>query len=298
MRTSPDCYPCFVRQAEKAARMMSSDSTIHDRIVRDVLSLTNEQDEKVTPPLLAQLIHRRLRELTGKADPYAQAISVHNQLALGLLPELRAEIKNSADPLMMAVRLAIAGNIIDLGAGNEVSEADVRQSIHQALTEPFADEKREFRESVKNAKDILYLADNAGEIAFDRLLIEQLLPKQTTLAVRGAPILNDATIIDAREVGLHELVEIIDNGSDAPGTILDDCSPEFINRFLEADMIIAKGQGNYETLSDTPYEIYFLFKTKCPVVAAHVGLPLGTQVLLRSQPGFSKLKRQRRGDVS
>ncbi|MBU0692521.1 DUF89 family protein [bacterium] len=297
MRTSPDCYPCFVRQAQKAAKMISSDAAVHEKIVRDVLSWTNELNEEATPPLLAQLIHRRLRELTGSIDPYEHAKSIHNQLALRLLPELRGEIEKSSDPLMTAVRLAIAGNIIDLGAGNDVSESDVRQSIHQALTEPFADEQEEFRQSVESASDILYLADNAGEIAFDRLLIEQLLPKKITLAVRGAPILNDATIVDARAVGLHELVEIIDNGSDAPGTILEDCNSRFIDRFLEADVIIAKGQGNYETLSDTPYEVYCLFKAKCPVVAAHVGLPVGTQVLMRSRPGFSQLKYGRRGDA-
>jgi hypothetical protein len=103
--------------------------------------------------------------------------------------------------------------------------------------------------------------------------------------VRGAPVINDATMADARAVGLHEIVEIIDNGSDAPGTILEDCSEDFRRRFSEADLILAKGQGNFETLSEQPRNIFFLFKVKCPVIAAHVGLPVGTHVLARSRAG-------------
>ena len=158
----------------------------------------------------------------------------------------------------------------------------MRRSIDQALAEPFTGDQDGFRQALSKAHKILYLADNAGEIAFDRLLIEQLLPERVTLAVRGAPVINDATMDDARAVGLHEIVEVIDNGSDAPGTILADCSEDFNRRFAEADLILAKGQGNFETLSDDHRKIYFLFKAKCPVIAAHVGLPVGTHVLARS----------------
>lgn len=136
---------------------------------------------------------------------------------------------------------------------------------------------------LNEAQRILYLADNAGEIAFDRLLIEQIGPARVTVAVRGGPVINDATITDARAVGLHEIVEIIENGSDAPGTLLDDCSQEFKWRFAEADLILAKGQGNFEALSDEPHNIFFLLKAKCAVIAAHAGVPLGTHVLVRSE---------------
>jgi len=132
---------------------------------------------------------------------------------------------------------------------------------------------------VIGAKSILYLADNAGEIVFDRLLIEQLPRERVTVAVRGAPILNDVTWVDATTVGVDTLVKVIDNGSDAPGTVLADCSDAFQKQFAEADLIISKGQGNFETLSDSPENIFFLFKAKCPVVADQVGCPVGTQVL-------------------
>ena len=113
----------------------------------------------------------------------------------------------------------------------------------------------------------LYLADNAGEIVFDRLLIERLPAEKVTLAVRGGAVLNDATLIDAENTGITELVEVIRNGSDAPGTILEDCSEEFKRCFAAADLIVAKGQGNYESLSHFKKKIYFLLTVKCSVVA-------------------------------
>jgi uncharacterized protein with ATP-grasp and redox domains len=180
------------------------------------------------------------------------------------------------------LHLAIAGNVIDLGAKANVTEADVRDDIRQALTEPLIGEQDAFCRAVAKARRILYLADNAGEIAFDRLLIEQLSPARVTVAVRGKAVINDATMADARAVGLHDIVDIIDNGSDAPSTLLDDCSQEFRQRFAAADLILAKGQGNFEALSDEPYNLFFLFKAKCFVVADHLGVPVGAHVLARS----------------
>ncbi|HQH71424.1 MAG TPA: ARMT1-like domain-containing protein, partial [bacterium] len=196
------------------------------------------------------------------------------------LPELKAMIDTAPDPLITAARLAIAGNVIDMGVNGTVTETDVRRSIQHALEEPFTGDSAGFQQAIVQARDILYLADNAGEIVFDRLLIEQLPPGRVTVAVRGAPILNDATLTDARAVGLHEIAEIIDNGSDAPGTVLEDCSPEFNRRFAAAGLILAKGQGNFETLNDESRGIFFLFKAKCPVIAAHAGVPVGAQVCM------------------
>jgi uncharacterized protein with ATP-grasp and redox domains len=261
--------------------MVSTDRSVHERIVREVLLWASEMDLDQSPAVVGQRIHRRLREITGVEDPYRAAKDHFNRLALSLLPELKAEIEAAPDRLTMAARLAIAGNVIDLAMNGNVTESDVRRSVSQALTEPFAGEQNGFRQAVTEARSILYLADNAGEIVFDRLLIEQLSPARVTLAVRGGPIINDATRADAQAVGLHEVAEIIDNGSDAPGTLLEDCSQEFKRRFNEADLILAKGQGNFETLSDDPHNIFFLFQAKCPVIAARVGLPVGMHVLAR-----------------
>jgi len=282
MKTSLDCMPCFVRQALDAARMASMDPAIHQRMMREVLSWAAEMDLNVPPPAMGQRIHRRLREISGVADPYRAAKDRLNRLALSLLPGLRAEVEAASDPLVMAARLAIAGNVIDMGVNSNLTESAVHQSIRQALAKPFAGDPDGFRQAVTEARSILYLADNAGEIVFDRLLIEQLPAGRVTLAVRGFPVINDATMADARAAGLCEMVEIIDNGSDAPGTILEDCSQDFVRRFREAGLILAKGQGNFETLSEEPGNIIFLFQVKCAVIGKEVGLPAGTHVLFRS----------------
>jgi len=253
--------------------------------MREVLHWTEEMDLHQSPPAMAQRIHRRLREITGIEDPYLAAKTQQNRISLKLLPELRANIQFSNSPLMTAARLAIAGNMIDMAVNGNISEVDVHQAVQQALSEPFYGEQERFLQAISKARSILYLADNAGEIAFDRLLIEQISPEPVTLVVRGAPIMNDATLADARAVGLDGFVEIMDNGSDAPGTLLDDCSQEFRRRFAEADLIIAKGQGNYESLSNQPGNLFFLFKIKCPLVANHMMQPVGTQVLAYSSYG-------------
>lgn len=262
--------------------MVSRDFVVHEQIVRDVLGWASEMDLAQPPPAMGQRMHRRLRQITGVADPYRATKDRQNRMAMELLMELRSQIASDPDPLALAAKLAVAGNVIDIGINGSVEEQDLRQAVSQALEEPLAGDWAGFRQAVDKAGSILYLADNAGEIAFDRLLIEQLSPGRVTLVVRGAPVLNDATMADAQVVGLHEIVGLIDNGSDAPGTILGDCSEAFNRRFAEADLILAKGQGNYETLGDAPRSIFFLFKAKCPVVAAHAGLPLGTHVLARS----------------
>ena len=262
--------------------MVSADNTVHVQVIRDVLHWAGEMDLNQTPPAMAQRIHRRLREITGRNDPYRRAKDRLNSLALELIPALRAKIESANDPLAMAARLAIVGNVMDMGVNGKLTAADVRYAMNLALTEPFFGELEQFRQAITEAQSILYLADNAGEIAFDRLLVEQILSKRVTVVVRGAPVINDATLIDAQAVGLDEIVEVIDNGSDAPGTILSDCRPEFRHRFAEAEMIIAKGQGNFESLSNEPRNLFFLFKVKCSVIANHIKQPTGTQVLTQS----------------
>jgi damage-control phosphatase, subfamily I len=280
MKSYLDCVPCFIRQALDAVRMATDDPASHEQIVRDVLRLASGMDLSESPPVMGQRIHRRLRELTEGGDPYALVKARFNRLALEMLPELTARVSLADDPLEMAVRLAIAGNVIDMGVKSGITEDEVRHGVSQALREPLYGDLDAFRRAVESAEHILYLADNAGEIVFDRLLVTQLGPERVTVAVRGTAVINDATIEDARAAGLDGLVEVIDNGSDAPGTIVSDCSKTFQERFYAADLIIAKGQGNFETLSDESGNIYFLFKAKCPVIAAHVGLPVGAHALI------------------
>lgn len=280
MKIGLECIPCFVRQALEAVQFVTDDQKSGERILKQVLfRMANESFDK-TPPSVGGDIHRIVRCLSGESDPYREIKRDSNELIMGLMPSLKARIKSSPDPFETAVRLAIAGNIIDSGQGNHIGKKKIQDAVSQCLDQSIrTDMLNELREQIGNASHILYLGDNAGEIVFDRLLIEEMNGCRISFAVRGAPVLNDALIDDARMVGLDTLVEVIDNGSDVPGTILEKCSEEFKGLFRDADLVIAKGQGNYETLNDEERKIFFLLKAKCPVIANDIGCQEGDIVI-------------------
>lgn len=239
-------------------------------------------DFRNSPPVMGQYVHRLIRRLVADDDPYRNIKDRFNRLALALYPEIEKRLEGSRDPLETAVRLAIAGNIIDLGSNSDLEDSRVEEAIEGSLVAPLSKSAVEdLRESAGRATSILYLGDNAGEIVFDRLLIGQLPRQKVTYVVRGSPVINDATMSDAVATGMTDLVEVIDNGSDAPGTMLETCSAAFRRRFQYAELVIAKGQGNYETLSETNRNIYFLLKVKCPVIARHIGCDVDDLAMLR-----------------
>jgi len=285
METTLDCMPCFVRQALDAVRMVTDDIDDTGRMLREVLLEMSQMSTHQSPVVMAQRIHRLVRQLAGDVDPYRDVKDRCNLMALGLYPRVEEMVRGSSEPLEMALRIAIAGNTIDFGPHQHVDEKHVDEAIAHALKSPLNGDLAGFIDAILRARSILYLTDNAGEIVFDRLLIEQLGPERVTVGVRGMPILNDATMADAEVAGLTGLVEVIDNGSDAPGTLLDDCSEEFRRRFDEADMVIAKGQGNYESLNDAGREVFLVLKAKCPVIAAQLGYPVSSLVVKRGGCG-------------
>ena len=283
MKTYLDCIPCFMRQCLDSARLVTDDEQIHQQVLSDVLELLGKMDLSQSPPAMARLIHQRIRERTNNPDPYSESKKRHNALALKLYELLRPNVVSADDAFEAAVRLAIAGNIIDLGAKTSLSDNHINKTINESLTASIDHKLIEQLESeIKKAKNILYLTDNAGEIVFDRLLIEQLPTDKMTVAVKGAPVINDATMEDAVEAGLTKLVKVIDNGSDGPGTILDTCSKSFIDEFEKADLVISKGQGNYESLSGINKNIYFLLKAKCPVLADDIGCQVGQMIIKKN----------------
>jgi len=282
MKTYYDCIPCFVRQALDSVRIFTDDEKIHEQVLREVLSSISKMDMSQSPPMMGQIIHQRIRKLTNMNDPYRDMKKRFNQFALGLYPKLKIQVESSPNPLKTAVHLSIAGNLMDLGVKSHLNESDINKAIERVMSAHLNGDMKVFVKSVSAAKNILYLADNAGEIVFDRLLIEQMPRKKVTVVVRGAAVINDATMFDAKAVGLTDLVEVIDNGSDAPGTILNQCREEFRERFVMADLIIAKGQGNYETLSDIQKDMFFILCVKCPVIARDIGCEVGSLVMQSS----------------
>lgn len=288
MKTHLACIPCLARQALDAVTEGVADPARREPLLRQLLRDLADDDWSGTPPAMAQRLQRSIREALGDSDPYRAIKDRMNRMARDLLPALRARIAAHPDPREAAVRVAIGGNLLDVGAKTQIAAEDLPAHLETIWTQPLCGDVASLFAAAERAQSILYLADNAGEIVFDRLLIEQLPVGKVVVAVRGAPVLNDAVRADAETAGLPELVPVVDNGSDAPGTILDDCSADFRARFAAADLVIAKGQGNYETLSETDRPIYYLFTVKCPLVAARVGEPVGSLVakaIVRRQDG-------------
>ena len=276
MKTYLDCYPCYLRQALDAARRAGSDEG-QQRVVLDrVLDLLRRIRPSSTPPEIGDQVHRIVRQELGDGDPYRVAKEASTREVLAFYPRMKALLAEADDPLETAVRLSIAGNIIDFGL---VREYDLLDVVERALEQPFAiDDRVALREALAQVDQVLYLADNAGETVFDRSLLE-VLEVPAVYAVKGGPILNDATREDALAAGIDGVAEVVSTGSDAPGTILDRCSEEFHKLYEEAELVIAKGQGNYETLSEEGRKVFFLLQAKCPVIARDLGVPVGSMVL-------------------
>ena len=282
MKTEIECFPCFLRQTVIALKQLDGlQDDLQQEILHEVLSIIQKADMNKPPAYSTTFIHRTIRDRIGQ-DPFKKIKSVYNTIAMGLYPELKEKVSSSRDPLWTAARLAIAGNIIDFGIFTSI---DISKSVGNALKETIAvDDYDSFKKAVNETDTILYLLDNSGEIVFDKLLIEELLRKgkKVKAVVKGSPVLNDVTMDDACQTRLTELCEVVDNGSDAIGTILEWTSPEFQAHFQSADLIISKGQGNFETITDNGKRTYFLFQSKCEVVSKDLGLSSGSMLLKKS----------------
>ncbi len=279
MRTYLECIPCFFRQALEAARMVTEDECKQKAVLDAVALKIPNFPLEATPPEMGSTIYGAVREITNHGDPYRVVKEESNRKALTLYPELKRKVEEAEDPLLMAVRFAIAGNVIDFGANPGF---DLDQELEEIETRPFAVfDYQVFKKALGQADEVLYLGDNAGEIVFDRLLIEQL-SKPVVFVVRGAPVINDATLDDAQVAGIDQVAKVISSGIAVPGTILRLCSKKFLQHYEKASVIISKGQGNYETLSEEKRSIFFLLKAKCPVIARHLEVEVGDIVLKKA----------------
>jgi uncharacterized protein with ATP-grasp and redox domains len=267
MNTSPNCLPCFMNQAEYTAGLATDSLSLRKEIMDQAAKLIPSFDLKLSPPENSVFLYRMIAEKSNNNDIFAELKAQSNRTALEMLPVMEDKIRYAPDPLDTAIRLAIAGNIIDYGSHQEF---DVQKTIDRCLTDSLAISDLEvFKGDLRRAQNILYLADNCGELVFDRLLIE-ILDRPVTLAVKEKPIINDALRFDAEYCGLSLNCRIISNGTDCPGTPINNCSRDFLKEFEAADLIISKGQGNFETLSAIDAPIYFMLMVKCPVVANHI----------------------------
>ena len=284
MKSALDCIPCFVAQALSVARLATADEPVRERIVREALRAASEADLSLSPVSFGRGIHRRVRELTGQADPYLSIKQEANRLALALLPAWRERLQSAENPRLAAVKLALAANVIDFGIKGDLTAEQIPAALESSFAGPLKGNVDAFFAAAERAPHILFLADNAGELVFDRLLLEMLPHHKITVAVKGGPAINDALRADATAAGLDGWVEVIDTGCDGAGIVLEACSPEFQQRFASASLILAKGQANYESLDGCGQNVFFLFKVKCPVVAKHIGHAVGSLVLHHDVP--------------
>jgi uncharacterized protein with ATP-grasp and redox domains len=272
MQTTRDCLPCFLRQASYVATLCSAEPVVRQRIVDSVAALLPTLDLRLSPPENAVAVYGLIAELGGCPDPFVDIKRQSNTFASRLRPQLAAlQSRGPGDPVQKAVKLAMAGNIIDYGAQQSF---DLDGTVAACLDrEPWGAAVEEFLADVDRARHLLYLGDNCGELVFDGLLMELLysMGKDVTLAVKSKPIVNDALLEDAAACGLDRYCRVIANGTGCPGTPLATCSNEFKELFAAADLIISKGQGNFETLSGTAGPIWHLLTVKCTVVAGHLG---------------------------
>ncbi len=274
------CYPCFLRQVLSVCDVLKAGEEEKKAVLVKVMRYLVGAPTDVPPPYLSREVYNIISKEFGVDDPYREIKKASNKMALRLYPELKKRVKESEDSLYEAVKVAIIGNIIDFGASQDftLEDVDLFDDIPIAINH-----YPELKERLERAETVLYIGDNAGEVVFDRVLVEELVDmgKRVFFAVRSKPIINDATKEDAEEAGIDEFAEIVDSGSDAPGVVIDRVTERFKHLFRDADVVLSKGQGNFETLDDVPREIFFLLRAKCPVVAEKLGANIGDIIILR-----------------
>lgn len=286
MRIHDKCLPCVVNQVIKVANITGIDKK--EELLREVFTYLSKMDFEATTPEIIGEIFGMIKKHTNNPDPYKETRNYYNTLFLKLLPEFERKIEQAENSFQLAVRYAIVGNIIDFNPIHNTLLEDIFycfEGLEQS--ELGIDDSKALMEDISNAKILLYLGDNCGEICLDKILlkkIKEMNPKvKIFFGVRGKPVVNDSIAADAYAVGIDEYAEIIDNGDGSLGTVLKRTSPEFKKVYKSADVVIAKGQANYECLSEESKNIYFLLMTKCDVIANDIGAPEKKMICMKNK---------------
>jgi uncharacterized protein with ATP-grasp and redox domains len=264
-----DCIPCFFDQALRIGRMATDDEEKIKKLLDEIGAALKDIPLESTPPEAGRVIQRKVREIIGTTDPYKDIKNESTKESLRLYPYLKKEVEKSNDRLLTAIRVAIAGNVIDMGPNKSFN---IEKDMNEILRKDFAVcDYGKFKQCLDITDDILYIGDNAGESVFDKILIEEM-EKPVIYVVRGMPVINDITYEDAIRAGIDKVATILSSGTDAAGTVLRTCSDEFKEAYSSSRFIVSKGQGNYEALSGERRPIFFLLKAKCRVIADDIGV--------------------------
>ncbi len=275
MKLVPDCLPCTLRQLLEAARMATDDPVVQTQIMDEGIVLLAKYRDYRNSPELCRAMQAIITARTGNADPYSALKDKDVAAALQIYPMLKQYV-SEGDHLRRALKVSATGNIIDSAVGGNVR---IEDCVLRELQRPFVIcDESELRRQLKTAGTLLFVGDNSGETVFDRVLLESLPHLEITYAARGGPALNDATVKEALASGLDGCARVISTGCALPGVNLDETTEAFQEAFRSADIVICKGQGNYETLSDVGRNAFFLLKAKCAVLSRLLGVAMGDYV--------------------
>jgi len=279
MKIQPECAVCIIHRGYQQISEATKDKKLQFKALRELFNFLSENfHAEATPAWLGTQRDRIIKKITGDPDPYARRKKLSNEKALEMLPTAEALVKNSknkAERFRKACLCAIVGNIMEFDIpGHEFDYSELKVLFENAEKDLAIDEIEKIYELAKKSKNVMYLTDNAGEIAFDKLLVRELknLGCNVTVAVKGGPVLNDAALPDAKLVGMDKIADkVMTTGTDAVGLQPKECSKEFLEAYSNADFIIAKGMGYAETLTELELKVphALLFRTKCNPVATY-----------------------------
>ncbi len=283
MKADFECLPCVLKTSFEAIKLATKNDDLSREIFYKLLDEMKNYQNGNPPPEIAGEFFKKIKDLTGNEDPYFAIKRTGDDFLLNHQNLFYKKIADSDDPLMSAMKFAIAGNIIDYGVNpNLVVEDEVKKIFEEAnrkINHEVFDYKK-LKEELFNAKSLLFIADNCGEIVLDKLFLKEIKREypniKITIAVRSETILNDVTMKEAKYCGLDEIGDLIESGSIYPGTLLQKTNENFKEIFDNADIVLSKGQGNFETMNDNKTrEIYFLFLIKCKIVVFEIKQKLG-----------------------
>ncbi len=278
MKTQFECIPCIISSYLKLVETSVIPETQQEVILRQLLHYLSGVDYDQSPPMMGRTLQRMIRESLQNPDPYHQIKQHYNQMMMDLYSSFKEIVERSEDPFDAAMRMAIAGNVIDFGAKYQF---DIMDSINRVKEHELAiDDSRFLRDDLEHAQTLLYIGDNCGEIVLDKLFLETIDISQKYFVVRESPVINDITPEDAKMTGMDKIARVLSTGDDSPGAVWESASKDFRDHFSNADVIISKGQGNLEGLIDVPHDhVYFLLVTKCDLIGEKIGTRNGDFVV-------------------
>ncbi len=276
MKTYQACIPCIEKLMESTLNKTNLDDLKKQVILDKFKEDWVKADMSLPPARTAGLIYQKVLQETAQDDLFKAHKKFSIQEALKLYPRLKNLADDASDPLEMAIRISALGNILDVANPNNYNlEDEITRLMDVQIV---GDSQEIFRNKLSSVDSLLILADNAGEAVFDKVLIETI-DVPTVYAVKSKPAFDDALLADARQAGIDQVAQIIETGTPYPGTYLPSCTPEFQDIFTNAPLVLAKGQANFETLSNASRDLFFLLKVKCEVVSEEINFPIGSLTL-------------------